>query len=119
MRPKHITQILTSAVLAGVLAITAPAHADDVTKKCDNFIKHKLRNGAAGKTQVIVTLDGSYTSAKRGTLKQLGIEPGQELPLVRSVVLRVPNGTIQKLASLPWVLNVSEDVTMNKCDEFM
>jgi serine protease AprX len=117
MRPKHITQILTAVGLAGVLAIAAPAYADS-SAKCDNFIKNKMRKAMAGKTQVIIALDGSFTSDKKNQLKKLGVEVGRELSLVKSVTVRLPNALLSKLADLPWVRHMSEDVTMNKSDEF-
>jgi serine protease AprX len=116
MKPNIIARIFVAAGLAGVLAIGNPAHAD--SRKCDNFIKHKMWTGAGGKTQAIIALDESFTSAKRDQLRALGIEVKHELKLVKSVTVSVPNVQLKKLSDLPWVRHISEDVVMNKSDEF-
>src|SRR5579884_1774950 len=117
---------LLSVALAGT---RLPARADIVSAKSDQFLPHHLKT--AKRTDwihVILQINSSVGESKHQQhkdftaeeqqIRSLGGDIVQRLPLIHALAVRIPAQQMTALASLPFVLHLSEDVPVHKHDDF-
>lgn len=117
---------LLSVALAGT---RLPARADIVSAKSDQFLPNHLKT--AKRTDwihVILQINSSVGESKHQQhkdftaeeqqIRSLGGDIVQRLPLINALAVRIPAQQMAALASLPFVLHLSEDVTVHKHDDF-
>ncbi len=110
---------LHGLVLAAFLTLPMTAGADAFHSKSDQFLRSKhISRSTTGTDSVIVRLNRDLDNRHSGELRALGADIYRHLPIIHSVALRVPSRNLRKLASLPFVQRLSEDVSVRKCDEF-
>ncbi len=118
-RRARVAAALAGLGVAGVVALAAaPAvRADALDAKSDLFLKAK-KDVATGWVSVVLQLDGPLTTEREAALAARQADTYRNLPLINAVAVRVPRGQVAKLADLPFVTRLSEDVVMQKRDEF-
>ena len=105
--------------LAGTLLPGGAARADSLSAKADAFLAPVLAaKPAPGWSPVILRIDGGFDSAKEAHLKSLGADVTRRLPLLHYVAANVPTRSLRKVAALPFVLRLSSDLPVRKCDGF-
>src|ERR1051326_6788435 len=116
---------LSALMLAGSpLAVRAQnagasAQANDPSAKVDSFIRERqYRSRGAVIVPALVEFNGGSPQTNEMYLKALKATIYQRLPLVNSVAVRMPENKLAVLARQPFVKRVSEDVQMQKTDEF-
>src|SRR5262249_26876343 len=119
--PTRIGRWMSLSVLLASISVFAslPAGADVVTDKSDHFIRNKYH--AAHRpdyTNVIFRTQGDLTRDQERRLKTFGVRIYNRLPLIHSVVGRVPTARLDALAALPFITHLSEDVVTEKHDQF-
>ncbi len=113
------------ALLTGVLAaslsatVMAPARTDAFSEKSDDFLSRQYSAAkTSGWASVIVKFAGEPTPANMAEIRALGGDVYRSLPIIQSAAIRVPVRNMRKLASLKFVIRLSADATVKKCDEF-
>lgn len=100
----------------------APLSVPSINGRMDDYISRQISlRTRDGWTSVIVKLDSKRKSeekAVQASLRALGAQTYQQLPLLNSVAMRVPNRNLEALASQPFVNHLSWDGSVKKCDEF-
>jgi len=115
--------------LAGMLLAGSPAHADappaqNLCAKADAFLAPTLASKPAsghslpGWSPVILKLNGGLSPAREATLKSLGMDITRRLPFLQAIAGRVPARRLRAVAALPFVMHLSSDGAVKKCDDF-
>ena len=106
------------ASLAAGLALAVAAHAAPPPKTDAALGRTMAAAPAHGWASAIVRTDGPLTPAHLSQLAELGAGITRRLPLISSVELRVPARNLARLAALPFVVHLSYDGRVKKCDAF-
>ena len=112
--------VLAIVFIRFLLAGRQPSAPTDVsTSKSDQFLQHYGQPKArSASTAIIARLAEPSSPRQERDLRSLGGVIYRHLPLIHSVALRLPARNLTRLASLPFVLHLSEDAVVTKKDEF-
>ncbi len=98
--------------LPGKAALTQNLHG-----KADLFLSHRKAT-ASGWSAVIARCQEALSPAQEQQLKAIGADVRRHLSVIHSLALRIPTRNLNKLAALPFILHLSSDMAVQKCDEF-
>ena len=114
--PKVVVIVSAAAALLGALPLAALAGSPS---KTDSQIGQRMADKSAhGSCAVIAKIDGTLSPARQKRLAALGVDITRHLGFIHSVALTLPSRNLSKLAALPFVLHLSYDGAVKKCDEF-
>src|SRR5690349_652474 len=94
--------LMTFGSAVGVL----PVSADPVIDKSDRFIQAKYHATKPDFINVIVRIEGGINSERVNRLRAIQGVISNYLPLIRSVVLRIPAGRLKALANMPFISRI-------------
>lgn len=118
-RHRRAMRAVSALLLFGAALCASPLQADPLLGKGDSILSKKASLGfKTGWASVIVKIDGEITSARKAEIQSLHCDIYRNLPIVRSVALKIPNRNLSLLAKLPYVRNLSADALVSKTDAF-
>ena len=95
-------------MLAGA-ALAAPHPAAPAAKSDQAVARTLAQKPASGWSSVILRTAGALTAAQEARLTALGADITRRLPIIGSVVVRVPSRRLAEVAALPFVTHLSLD----------
>ena len=103
---------LAGAALPALASTSAPQAG-----KADAVLTQKM-GARTGTVSAIVKTAGTLTAAQEARVAALGGTITARLPIIGSVTVSLPTGSLARLAALPFVTHLSYDGQVQKCDAF-